>query len=243
MSSSLHVATSNASSVIQRGLASPVAVEVHTIVFPTIPAKLAPSKAAGIEGIRLSSVGGDLHLEELGTSGKTIIGFILHPVTDKANKLTAVAVTQMGPAGSPSPLSTAQRAALTMMVNELKEYKASRGAGPKRRDVDVGDVLRGMGEAVDTGIACGLAGAELGVNVLADAGCVVSFGLFSTTISDMTKTEDPIVPPNPDPPTDPEPLSTSFSNTSQDSNESGDGSGSGSDGNLNKGSDLPEKAD
>jgi hypothetical protein len=74
--------------------------------------------------------------------------------------------------------------------------------------------MTGVLEAVDAGIACGLAGVEAGLNPIADAGCAVATGLM---IGDE-KEDDPVAAPAPklDPPTDPEETTTRSSSTSQD---------------------------
>ena len=87
---------------------------------------VAPSKAAGVAGIRISNVNTDIQLEELDAHVNRIIEFVLHPIVNNdTKKVTAVAITQMGLSGTPHLLSPAQRAALALITNELKQFKAA----------------------------------------------------------------------------------------------------------------------
>jgi hypothetical protein len=74
--------------------------------------------------------------------------------------------------------------------------------------------MPGVLEAVDAGIACGLAGVEAGLNPIADAGCAVATGLM---LGDG-KEDDPVADPAPklDLPADPEETTIKSSSTSQD---------------------------
>jgi len=188
-------------------------------LFPT---KLAASKAAGFQAIRLSHVGLDLQLEELDAHEQRIIGFVLHPTFGPAKKVTAVAITQMGSHGAPSPLSTAQRAALVLITNELKHLKSSQNAGataattPKRRDV----WGKGIWEAIVTGVECGEAFAQEGLNPISDLECSASMTEFANTLIESEGDSEPQPEPEPtgpviDPPVT-EDTSTKSSSTSQD---------------------------
>lgn len=150
-----------------------------TSKMTTFHTKLASSKAAGAQAIRISRVKRDLHLEQLGSTGKTIVGFVMHPITNKAKKVTAVVITRMGSnGGRHSSLTHSDRAALAIITDELSQFKASGGpTGASGRSV-MRLSLRGALEAIDAGIACGLAGVEFGLNPLADAGCSVATGLM-----------------------------------------------------------------
>jgi hypothetical protein len=69
-------------------------------------------------------------------------------------------------------------------------------------------------DAVDAGIACGLAGVEAGLNPIADAGCAVATGKM---LGDEKK-DDPVADPAPklDLPADQEETTIRSSSTSQD---------------------------
>jgi hypothetical protein len=211
-----------------------VAVAPQTLITPVVTptmalflTKLAVSKAAGVEAIRLTRVNNDIHLEELNAHGERMIGFVMHPLLNNAKKVTAVAVTQMGGSGTPLPLTPAQKTALRQITNELKQFRASGAANPPATGRTARISLKGILEAVDAGIACGAAGAELGMNPIADAGCIVAVGA-------MTADDEPSPPPPEDPggividiPPNEDP-GTRGSNTSQDGGEDyGDGGGGG----------------
>jgi hypothetical protein len=150
--------------------------QVVTPVMALLPTKLAPSKAAGIAAIRVSLVTTDLHVEELDASEQTIIGFVLHPLTDKTNNATGMAITQMGSSGGPSPFTAAQRVAFALIRDELSQFKEP--SGPV--DVKAGAPAEikfdwtGFVKALAAAAACAAAAAEGGFNPIADAACVAA---------------------------------------------------------------------
>jgi hypothetical protein len=77
------------------------------------------------------------------------------------------------------------------------------------------DTVDKVTDAVDAGIACGLAGVEGGLNPVADAGCAVAAG---NMIAHAKEDEPPADPPPPeiDLPTEPEETTTRSSSTAQD---------------------------
>jgi hypothetical protein len=181
----------------------PVATPVlspSTILFPTA---LPASQAAGVAAIRVSRVNNDMTLEEVNAQGGTIIGFVLDPVVNSGTqKITGITVTQMGSSGVPIPsaLTPAQLSALSLITNELQQYKASKtssttgsGLPGPAKDREGKSVIGGWLGAIDTGIACGLAGVEGGVNVLADAGCIAAYGAWQSDggDGDVVDTEPP----------------------------------------------------
>ncbi len=142
-----------------------------------LPAALPASKAAGIADIRISQVNGDLLLEELNAKQQTTLGFRLHALVDSSKKITSIAVTQMGSGSTPLPLTTAQRSALALIGNELKAYHTAHAAKPPAVPTglhersflgNLKDFLEGALVAAD----CCLAGAEGGLNPIADVICV-----------------------------------------------------------------------
>src|SRR5205085_808759 len=138
--------------------------------------KLTSSRAGGTEAIRISRVKDDLHLEQLGGRGQTIVGFVLHPITGgakKGRKVTAVEITRMDSRGESSSLGRRDRAALAAIVDELSQFKESSSTTAP----GVAYFWHELWTAVDAGIACGLAGVEGGLNPIADAGCAVATGL------------------------------------------------------------------
>lgn len=141
-------------------------------LFPT---RLASTKASGAEAIRISRVKNDLHLEQLDGRGQAIVSFVLHPIIDKSKKVSSVGVTQPESDysdGTPS-LGRRDKAALAAIVDELRQIKGEQPSSP-----GVIFFWRDLFEAIDAGIACGLAAVEGGLNPLADAGCAVAFGLM-----------------------------------------------------------------
>jgi hypothetical protein len=76
------------------------------------------------------------------------------------------------------------------------------------------DIVDGIIDAVDTGIACGLAGVEGGLNPIADAGCAVAGGHMLGNAREDDVVADPA--PKLDLPADPEETTTRSSSTSQD---------------------------
>jgi hypothetical protein len=150
--------------------------QVVTPVMALLPTKLAPSKAAGIAAIRVSIVTTDLHVEELDAREQTIIGFVLHPLTDKTNKAMGMAITQMGSSGGPSPFTAAQRVAFALIRDELSQFKEPSGpvgvkaGAPAEMKFDWTGFVKGLAAAA----ACAAAAAEGGLNPIADAACVAA---------------------------------------------------------------------
>lgn len=163
---------------------APVAPPAPILFSTALPA----SKAAGVAAIRVSRVNDELNLEELDAQGGTIIGFVFNPIIGSGtNNVTGIAVTQMGSSGSPSALTPAQLSALTLITNELKQYKASPAVGPTglglpapARDREGKSAVGSWLATIDTGIACGLAAVEGGANPIADAGCIAAYGAWSS---------------------------------------------------------------
>lgn len=197
-------------------------VSPATTLFPTA---LPASKAAGVAAIRVSRVKDDLSLEELNAQGGTIIGFVFAPVVDgSTNKVTAITVTQMGSSATPSRLTPAQLSALTLITNELEQFKASGGPaglglpGPAK-DREGKSAVGGWLGAIATGIDCGLAAVEGGANLIADGACVAAYGAWSAD-SEGDGDVEPTAPP----PSvyddlnglDTEQVSTGYQTTSQD---------------------------
>ena len=150
--------------------------QVVTPVMALLPTKFAPSKAAGIAAIRVLLVTTDLHVEELDAHEQTIIGFVLHSLTDKTNKATGMAVTQMGSSGGASPFTTAQRTAFALIRDELSQFMKSSGpvgakaGAPAEIKFDWTGFVKGLAAAA----ACAAAAAEGGLNPIADAACVAA---------------------------------------------------------------------
>jgi uncharacterized membrane protein YgcG len=210
---------------LRRGGGLPDIAPVVTSIA-LIQTKLAPSKAAGVEAIRLSRVNDDLRIEELDAHEETIIGFVMHPILNDARKVTAVAVTQMGSSVTPSPLTPAQRAALALITNELKDLEASVAANAfvARDSADAGRAI----DDILALISCAAAAAEGGANPLADAVCVASFG---RTMDGDTEPSDQDGSPVIDvPPSDEDPDIRSSSTSPDDSGGGGDSGPSGGDG-------------
>jgi hypothetical protein len=130
---------------------------------------LASTKAGGAEAIRISRVKDDLHLEQLDARGRTIMGFVLHPITNAKKKVTAVAITRKGSSGAIESLGTEERAALAAIVDELSQMKESSAPG-------VIFFWHQFWEAVGAGVACGLAAVEGGANPVADGECILATG-------------------------------------------------------------------
>ena len=141
------------------------------------PTALSASKAAGIAAIRLSQVEyGDVLAEELNAKKGVIIGFRLHALGDSAQKITAVAVTQMGAGSNPLPLTPAQRSAMGAIADEVKQFMTSNAVSPSapiHPQVTLGDVAEWFA-AADAYLSCIAAIAEGGLNPLADAACVAA---------------------------------------------------------------------
>ena len=188
-------------------------VPTFSKAFPTT---LSASKAAGIAAIRISQVNGDILLEELNAKQEAMIGLRLHALVNSEKKITAIAVTQMGSGPDPLPLTTAQRSALVLIDNELKEFKTlntvkppapTQGHGVYELSLwgDFKAVL--LGAAV--GIDCAAAALEGGLNPFADAGCVAAATLAEMEVQGSDD---------------------SSSTASKDDNSSSTGTGSGSHG-------------
>jgi hypothetical protein len=134
------------------------------------PSRLASTKATGAEAIRISRVKKDLQLEQLDARGQTIIGFVLHPITNNTKKkVTDVEITRMGSSQTSESLGAEERAALATMVDEFSQIKESIAPGVAFRSF-----WKDLLGAIDTGIACGLAGVEAGANPIADAACIAA---------------------------------------------------------------------
>jgi hypothetical protein len=198
-------------------------VSSTTILFPTA---LPASNAAGVAAIRVSRVNNDLNLEELDAQGGTIIGFVLDPIVDSGTKsVTSIAVTQIGSNGIPSALTPAQQSALSLITNELKQFRASGTAGPtglglpgptnRQRKSAVGSWLG----TIATGIDCGLAAVEGGANPIADGACIAAYGAWMSEDDgdgDVVDTAPPSSVYDGLGDLDPEPVGTGFQTTSQD---------------------------
>jgi hypothetical protein len=100
---------------------------------------------------------------------------LTHPIIDRTNKVSAVEIrpTDCDPNESPPSLGRRDRAALAAIVDELSQIKGEEPSSP-----GVIYFWRDLFEAIDAGIACGLAGVEGGLNPVADAGCAVAVGLM-----------------------------------------------------------------
>ncbi len=120
-------------------------------VFPT---RLASTKAGGAEAIRVSRMKDDLYLEQLDARGQAIVSFVLHPIVDKMKKVSSVAITRTDSDSNvtPSSLGREDKAALAAIVDELQQIKGEQPSSP-----GVIFFWRGLLEAIDAGIACGLA--------------------------------------------------------------------------------------
>lgn len=141
------------------------------------PSSLASTKASGAEAIRISRVKNDLYLQQLDARGQTIIGFVLHPIANNAKKkVTAVEITRMGSSEASESLRSEERPALAAIVDELSQIKGSEE--PSAPGVASRSFWHDLLGAIDTGIACGLAGVEAGANPIADAGCIAAAGAW-----------------------------------------------------------------
>jgi hypothetical protein len=157
---------------------TPVTSPTMILFLTTLPA----SKAAGVAAIRMSRVNGDFQLEELDEQGDTIIGLVLHIVVDTSTqKVTGIAVTQMGSSATPSPFTPAQLSAFSLITNELKQFQASL---PASANVPAANTPLPKGvkreSSIFSGImfvlSCGAAAVEGGGNPIADAECIVNAG-------------------------------------------------------------------
>jgi hypothetical protein len=155
-------------------------------VFAT---RLASTKAGGGEAIRISRMGIELHLEQLDALGQSIGSFVLRPLVDTTEKaktkVTSVEITRTGSDsdGTSESLGPQDRAALAAIVDELSQFRGEQASSP-----GVIYFWRGLLEAIDAGIACGLAGVEGGLNPVADVGCSVAAGLM---LDDDDDDDDP----------------------------------------------------
>jgi hypothetical protein len=157
---------------------TPVTSPTMVLFLTALPA----SKAAGVAAIRMSRVNGDFQLEELDAQGDTIIGLVLHIVVDTSTqKVTGIAVTQMGSSTTPSPFTPAQLSAFSLITNELKHFQASL---PASANVPAANTPLPKGvkreSSIFSGImfvlSCGAAAVEGGGNPIADAECIVNAG-------------------------------------------------------------------
>jgi hypothetical protein len=157
---------------------TPVTSPTMILFLTTLPA----SKAAGVAAIRMSRVNGDFQLEELDEQGDTIIGLVLHIVVDTSTqKVTGIAVTQMGSSATPSPFTPAQLSAFSLITNELKQFQASL---PASANVPAAKTPLPKGVKRESSIlsgimfvlSCGAAAVEGGGNPIADAECIVNAG-------------------------------------------------------------------
>jgi hypothetical protein len=211
-------------------VADPPKPALTPVVSPTTVlflAALPASEAAGVAAIRVSRVNNDLNLEELNAQGATIIGFVLNPIVDAATKsVTGIGVMQMGSSGITSTLTPAQKSALSLITNELKQFRASATAGPtglglpgtaenRQRKSALGSWLG----AIATGIDCGVAAVQGGIDPISDAGCVVAYGAWmddSDDDGDVVDTAPPSSVYDGLGDLDPQQPGTSFQTTSQD---------------------------
>lgn len=161
----------------------PPITSVMTATMALFPTTLAASQAAGVAAIRLTRVGTDLQVEELNAIEATIIGFVMHPLLSSTKQVTAIAITQMGQSSVPSPLTPAQKAALTLIANELKQFTASGAptSPPGRpRGLDRSSGSPGFFEEALVALDCAGAVLEGGANPIADVGCIAGFTLVVT---------------------------------------------------------------
>jgi hypothetical protein len=139
-----------------------------------IPSKLAATKASGAEAIRISRTKGALHLEQLDAHGQPIVSFVLRPIAYSKKKVSSVEITRTDSDSDGRSASLGRRdPALAAIVDELRQFRGEQPSSP-----GVIYFWRDFFEAIDAGIACGLAGVEAGANPIADAGCSVALGLF-----------------------------------------------------------------
>ena len=70
----------------------------------------------------------------------------MHPLLSSTKRVTAIAITQMGQSSVPSPLTPAQKAALTLIANELTQFTAAGApASPPRSPSRPGQIIRVAG--------------------------------------------------------------------------------------------------
>jgi hypothetical protein len=132
--------------------------------------KLASTKAHGAEAIRISRVkNGDVHIEQLGARGQTVVEFVLHPITSSAKEVTAVEIKRIDSSGPDLSLGRKDRLALAAIVDELRQFKESSAPGV----IYFWSQLLAVTEMV---LACGAAVLEGAANPAADAACVLSAG-------------------------------------------------------------------
>ena len=89
----------------------------------------------------------------------------MHPLLSSTKQVTAIAITQMGQSSVPSPLTPAQKAALTLIANELTQFMASGApASPPGRPpgLDRSSGLREFFEEALVALDCAAAAAEGG---------------------------------------------------------------------------------
>jgi hypothetical protein len=140
-----------------------------TAVFRT---KLAGSKARGVAAIRVSRVGDDICLDQLGPRGQETGGFVLHlDIEGSKDKRTlkAISVTRKASKPTGSPLAKAEREDLASIVDELSQFQ-------QEDHPDGSETIASIWGAIGAGIHCGLAAVEGGANLLEDAECAIAAG-------------------------------------------------------------------
>jgi len=138
----------------------------------TFPCKLASSKAANVSAIRVSRIEHDIHYEQLDQHNQPIVGFVLHPVVNKRNKLVAVTIARMGaPTPGETALGAADRLALASIVDELSQFQQSSSTGGGAGTGGGAVIALSWWGVIGTGISCGLAAVESGANLLEDGAC------------------------------------------------------------------------
>jgi hypothetical protein len=145
------------------------ALSRDTAVFRT---RLAGSKARGVAAIRVSRVGDDICLDQLGPRGRETGGFVLHlEIEGSKGKRTvkSISVTRKGSKRTGSPLVKAEREDLASIVDELSQFK-------QEDHSDGSETIASIWGAISAGISCGLAAVEGGANLLEDAACAIDVG-------------------------------------------------------------------
>jgi len=138
----------------------------------TFPCRLASSKAAAVSAIRVSHIKHDIHYEQLDNHNQPIVGFVLHPVVDKRNKLVAVTIARMGlPSTGETTLGGADRSALASIVDELSQFQQSSSTGGGAATGGGPVMALSWAGVIGTGISCGLAAIESGGDLLEDGAC------------------------------------------------------------------------
>lgn len=140
-----------------------------TAVFRT---KLAGSKARGVAAIRVSRVGGDICLDQLGPRGQETGGFVLHlDIEGSKDKRTlkAISVTRKASKPTGSPLAKAEREDLASIVDELSQFQ-------QEDHSDGSETIASIWGAIVAGYHCGMAAVEGGANLIEDVECAVAAG-------------------------------------------------------------------